>query len=136
MTGEVFVDTAAWVALFDPDDGCHGQARRVWTLFGKDHIPLLTTDFILDETVTYLRKRAGFRTSVGAGEAMFESHGARLLFLDETLIRSAWDRYRKYADKEYSFTDVTSFLVMEQLGIRQAFTFDRHFSQAGFQIVG
>jgi predicted nucleic acid-binding protein len=42
---------------------------------------------------------------------------------------------RKYADKEISFTDSISFAMMHRLGIRTAFTFDRHFRDAGFQIV-
>lgn len=35
----------------------------------------------------------------------------------------------QYADKSFSFFDATSFAVMERLGVRQAFTFDRHFEQ-------
>jgi uncharacterized protein len=38
----------------------------------------------------------------------------------------------RYDDKDFSFTDAISFVVMERLGIRTAFTFDRHFAQYGF----
>jgi predicted nucleic acid-binding protein len=40
-----------------------------------------------------------------------------------------------HADKEYSYTDATSFAIMERLGIRRAFSFDRHFEQYGFELI-
>ncbi len=39
----------------------------------------------------------------------------------------------RYEDKDFSLIDGISFSVMERLGIAQAFTFDRHFAQYGFQ---
>jgi predicted nucleic acid-binding protein len=43
---------------------------------------------------------------------------------------------RKYTDKTFSYTDATSFAVMERLGLRTAFAFDPHFRQYGFQVMG
>ncbi|HZC36796.1 MAG TPA: hypothetical protein VE242_14330, partial [Chthoniobacterales bacterium] len=40
--------------------------------------------------------------------------------------------FRKHSDKEWSFTDCLSFIVMRELRIRDAFSSDHHFSQAGF----
>ena len=49
---------------------------------------------------------------------------------DETcLCRCA---YRSRRDKEWSLTDCISFVVMEDEGLREALTGDRHFEQAGF----
>jgi len=45
----------------------------------------------------------------------------------------AWEIFKKYSDKSFSFTDCTSFAIMQQLEINQAFTFDSHFIQFGFQ---
>lgn len=41
--------------------------------------------------------------------------------------------FRKHADHAYSFTDCASFVVMHELKLSQAFTSDRHFTQAGFE---
>lgn len=37
-----------------------------------------------------------------------------------------------FIDKDFSFTDCTSFIVMELLRINEAFSFDKHFDQYGF----
>jgi uncharacterized protein len=43
---------------------------------------------------------------------------------------------RKYADQGVSFTDCVSFAIMRRHKIRTAFTFDRHFKLAGFNVIG
>ena len=42
------------------------------------------------------------------------------------------DLYRHRPDKEWGATDCVSFVVMNDLGITEALTHDRHFEQAGF----
>ena len=43
----------------------------------------------------------------------------------------AWKVFEEFDDKNWSFTDCTSKVVMEQLGIEVAFAFDHHFHQYG-----
>jgi len=43
----------------------------------------------------------------------------------------AWKTFEQFDDKGWSFTDCTSKVVMEELGITTAFTFDQHFKQFG-----
>ena len=52
---------------------------------------------------------------------------------DEAMAR---DIIRKYTDKTFSYTDATSFAVMDRLGLRTAFAFDPHFRQYGLQVIG
>jgi predicted nucleic acid-binding protein len=44
----------------------------------------------------------------------------------------AVDLIARYTDKDFSFTDATSFVVMERLEIFHAFSFDSDFTQYGF----
>ena len=46
----------------------------------------------------------------------------------------AWEIFLKYKDKDFSYTDCTSFAVMERLKIDTAFTFDSHFQTMKFQV--
>ncbi len=47
---------------------------------------------------------------------------------------NAWKMFKKYEDKELSFTDCISFVLMKNLKLNKAFTFDEHFKQLGFEI--
>ena len=50
----IFVDTGAWFAVAVRDDPDHDSAMQ-WLRVNRD--PLVTTDYILAETVTLLRMR-------------------------------------------------------------------------------
>lgn len=54
MNKAVFVDTSAWFALVVPSDPNHVQAVDWLT---ANPAPLVTTDYIVDETLTLLRAR-------------------------------------------------------------------------------
>ncbi|MEX2015753.1 MAG: hypothetical protein WD873_03880 [Candidatus Hydrogenedentales bacterium] len=45
------------------------------------------------------------------------------------ILANAWDVFRRYDDKRWSFTDCTIRVVMERLGVTTAFAFDAHFRQ-------
>jgi hypothetical protein len=47
------------------------------------------------------------------------------------VIPAGWEVYRRFADKQWSFTDCVSKVVMDRRGIRTAFAFDGHFRQFG-----
>jgi len=60
---------------------------------------------------------------------------ARLIRITSEDEAAAFKLFTRYNDKDFSFTDCTSFVVMQKFGIPQAFTFDKHFRQMGFQAV-
>lgn len=53
--------------------------------------------------------------------------------LNPVLFKKALDFYKSYKDKDWGIVDCLSFVVMKEVGIEQVLTFDKHFSQAGFQ---
>ena len=93
--------------------------------------PLSTTDFVLDETLTLLRARNETPRAVALGDQLLTEGWANLQFVSEAEIREAWQVFRTYVDKDWSFTDCTSKVVIEQLGLTTAFSFDQHFRQFG-----
>ena len=124
----IFVDTGAWFAAAVPSDPDHSAASR-W-LAGNTE-PLLTTDYIVDETLTLLRARGERTRALLLGEGFFNAPLAEIYTLDETDIALAWEVFSRFDDKDWSFTDCTSKVVIERLSIQQAFAFDHHFSQFG-----
>lgn len=131
----VFIDTSGWVSLFNSRDSNHRLAKVIWSNLIKARSTLLTSDFILDETITLLRVRAGFEVSIRAGESIFSSRILERAMVDERTIYAAWSIYKKYRDQNLSFTDCTSFFVMKERGIREAFSFDSHFEWMGFTLL-
>ncbi len=69
------------------------------------------------------------------GDKFFNSTLAEVRRLTEADIRAAWEVFRKFEDKDWSFTDCASYAVMERLGINKAFAFDHHFKQFGSIVV-
>lgn len=124
----IFVDTGAWFASIVPWDSHHLDASH-WLRQNKEL--LFTTDFIADETLTLLRARNESRRAIRIVELLFGGKLASLYFLAEAEIRTASEIFKNYADKDWSFTDCTSKLIIEQQGISSAFCFDRHFRQFG-----
>jgi uncharacterized protein len=124
----IFVDTGAWFAATVPTDQNYAIAAQ-WLEQNRE--PLLTTDYVMSETLTLLRARGERQRAIQFGTALLEGNLATLYYLKATEIQQTWQIFRHFADKDWSFTDCASKLVMENLEIAQAFAFDHHFHQFG-----
>jgi predicted nucleic acid-binding protein len=124
----IFVDTGAWFAAVTPSDPTHPHASA---FLAANQEQLITTDYVIDETLTLLRARGEYRRALALGERLFAGDVAEVVYLTEEDVRRAWEVFRSYADKEWSFTDCASRAIIERLGIKTAFAFDRHFRQFG-----
>jgi predicted nucleic acid-binding protein len=130
----VFVDTAGWMMLADGADPLHASAvkfRDDWLRRGGIFV---STDYVLDETLTLLRMRLGIDAAErwwGQAEA-----SARLSWelVDPMRAEKARRWFFRWRDKSFSFTDCTSFVVMRDRRLRTALTSDRHFRDAGFDL--
>jgi predicted nucleic acid-binding protein len=124
----IFVDTGAWFAAHVPNDAEHERARA-W--LRENTLPLLTTDYVVSELLTLLKVRGEDERALLVGERMFRGDVARLEWVTKEDVLEAWSIFRRHPDKAWSFTDCVSRVVMERLGITQAFAFDQHFRQFG-----
>jgi predicted nucleic acid-binding protein len=131
----VFIDTSAWVALKHKGDSLWKQATDLNRSLLTGGVRYITSNFVLDETYTLLRLRAGHHIAVELGEEIANSHLVTVVRVAEPLETEAWQIFKRYADKEFSFTDCTSFAIMRQQNIGEAFTNDHHFEQFGYQIL-
>ena len=131
--GTLFVDMAGWMALADAADPMHAASRRERDAFLRVGGVLLTTDYVLDETLTLIRFRLGLRAATKWWEQINASQRIRWEWIDPLRAEKARQWFFTWKDKAFSLTDCTSFVVMQELGVRRALTTDRHFSQAGFE---
>jgi predicted nucleic acid-binding protein len=128
----VFVDTSAFIALLDPRDDCHDQAVQVEHSLSIQAARLVTTNFVLDETYTGLRSKIQHSAILRFRDSVRQSRRLSVVRITEAVEDQAWEIFARYDDKDFSFTDCTSFAVIKQLGITTAFTFDEHFERFGF----
>jgi len=128
----VFVDTGAWVALRYARDQHHPRARALLRRLRADGRGLVTTEWVLGETVTLLKARGAVDHAVALGEAI---QGGRLGYLAESTAerrRRAWELFVRYRGLRVGWVDCASFAVMEELDLPQFFGFDDDFVRAGF----
>ncbi|MEK7521590.1 MAG: PIN domain-containing protein [Patescibacteria group bacterium] len=133
---QIFVDTSALVASYIENDDFHAQAASFLSANSNESVHFVTTNFILDETYTYIRNDAGKEKALMFSEFinkdLLELDKVRVLAIDE---RVAWKYFSDLPGRGVSFTDSTSFAVMKRLGLKEAFTFDRDFRKAGFKVL-
>jgi len=124
----VFVDTGAWFAYFVRRDPDHTLARK-WV--SNNNSQLITSDYILDELFTLLKLRESYAVAVAAGKILIEEKICQIIKITPDDFTRAWNAFVQFSDKDWSFTDCTSKMIMERLNISTAFSFDEHFEQFG-----
>jgi predicted nucleic acid-binding protein len=132
----VFVDSSAWLAFFSARDGNHGSADALFRRASTSSARLFTTNLVLAEVHRLLLFRAGPQAAATALARVDESALVTVTFPTRALHEGARLWLAKLPDQKISYTDASSFAVMEAEGIRSAMTFDRDFWLAGFEVWG
>ena len=136
----IFVDTWAWLALSYKQDPYHTSAAQQHRKFQQQKARNLTTDYVLSELITSLFAIVDFGKVRKFMLNLFQSVRVgryQLVYVSPDQFERAWLLREKYQDKPtISFTDLTSMVVMQDLGITDVFTGDAHFKQVnlGFRL--
>jgi uncharacterized protein len=129
---DVFVDTSFVVALVNKNDQNHRLALDLSIQYsGK---ALVTTDAILLEIGNALSRNFKIE-SVQIIEEFLTSDDVQVIHLAPPLFRKAFYLYKSHSDKSWGLIDCVSFVVMRETGITEALSADKHFVQAGFNIL-
>ncbi|HEX3243872.1 MAG TPA: PIN domain-containing protein [Chloroflexota bacterium] len=126
----IFVDTSFWAGLRGRRDNRHDAAIQAWRKFGRER--LVTSNLVRGETWTLLRRKAGFRVAVDFLDTVEASLAVAVLQIEADIEETALAWLREHDEREYSYVDATSFMLMQSLRIREALAFDGDFSAAGF----
>ena len=129
----IFVDTSFWAAIRNRRDQHHDAA--VAALERQSGEPFITTNHVRGETWTLLRRRMGHASAVDFLTEIERSEHLRIVFVGPEIEDDAIRWLRRHDERPYSFVDATSFLVMRDLKIADALTFDADFTAAGFHQV-
>jgi len=130
----VLVDTGAFFAGADHREINHAAAEAIRVRLARERWRLFTTNFVVAETHALFLRRLGryhsalFLSELDRSSTVIE----RVSVDDETQARAILARYD---DHNFSYTDATSFAVMDRLEIRAAFTFDGNFAEYGVNVL-
>lgn len=131
----VFGDTSFFFALVAKRDPAHRPAVAAYEKLLRARTRVVTTDYVVDETLTLTKARIDAPTSLSLLDRMERSDSIEIELLTSDKFLASKQYFRKHSDHGYSFTDCTSFVVMRELEIDVALTTDRHFKEAGFEVL-
>lgn len=127
----VLLDTSAFLALANPHDVHHVDSQDCLVLVARNRLPV----FVTLPTVYEAHRRFLFDFGqLSADRFLVEvfdgtTNIVRTIEDDEAEARRLIDRYAALA---LTLTDAVNMAVMVRLSIAAAFSFDRHYLQAGF----
>ncbi|MGC1276075.1 MAG: PIN domain-containing protein [Planctomycetaceae bacterium] len=129
----VFLDTSGLLAVVNDRDRLHDEAERQWLEMRRDRRRLLTTSRVVIECGDGLSRLRQRPIAVALRKALLAAGDVEVVDVTRDDEARAWDLFEQRPDKEWGVTDCVSFVAMQDRGITDAFTADRHFEQAGFR---
>ena len=131
----VFVDSGAWIALALSRDPLHIQAREQWDLLQGAGAKLHTSVPVVIETFTFLDRNANRDVALTWKDAIYKPGTVEILSCELRDLEQSWAYFQRPDLRKLSAVDATSFAIMKRARIRIAYSFDHHFSAAGFRLV-
>ena len=128
----VFADTLYFLAVLNRHDPAHEEALA---FYGNSSLHLVTTEWVLTEVgdataVPPARQKFKELMEILEGDRQVE-----IIPASHELFRRGLAFYFQRPDKKWSLTDCISLVVMNDEGLTDALTGDRHFEQAGFTVL-
>lgn len=130
---QIFLDTVGVLALLDVRDQWHAVAETAWVRMLASKADFLTTTLVLVECANAAARRSHRAEIVELKESL-TAIGAVVIPTEEEW-GLAWRNYARGDAASAGIVDHLSFLVMRRYRLTQAFTNDRHFSAAGFEVL-
>ena len=131
---EVLADTSGWASFFVRSEPFHSLAKSLMRQWQTEGTRIITTNYILVELVALMTRplRIPRSSQIQTIETIKAATWVEVVHVDSTLEAEAWTLFQSRQDQEWSLVDCSSFAIMQQRGITEALTTDRHFEQAGF----
>ncbi len=127
---QTFVDTSAFFAMMNAADDNHSVARAIWVELRERGSQLVTSNYVIVETITLLARRNGFQ-AVRDFQSLFVPI-LHAIWIYERLHERAIAALLTSGIRDLSLVDCTSFEVMRERSLDTAFAFDAHFTHQGF----
>jgi len=129
----IFIDTAAFLAVLNAEDRFHQSAKNTWNEIISYQLPLFSSNYVILETTALLQHRFGIEAL-----RLFDNDilpAIEIIWVDETIHQQGMSAILIANRRKLSLVDCTSFEIIRQTGLDQVFTFDPHFREQGFKVI-
>ena len=130
---KIYVDTSAFYALIDRSDRHHQKASSLWPELLNDNISLVTTNYVVWETLGLLQKRIGFEAAILWYKDILGVFD--VWWVNADIHQRAYELWLNLGRRRLSLVDCVSFVTMHQHDIEKAFCFKPHFLDHGFHLL-
>ena len=131
----VFLDTAALLALANKRDTLHQQAKAERNRITAERRAILTTEWVLTEFLNALQRPPARTLAIQMVEQLRQSKQVQILGASTEDWGEGYALYQSRPDKAWSLVDCISIHLCQRQSIREVFTSDRNFTQAGYRIL-
>jgi len=131
----IFVDTVALIALGNQRDDLHEQARKIQKQLVVIPVQWVTTNLIIAEFCNAFSTIKLRNVAIEIVDSILKSKRWQYIHISENLMQQSYFLYKEMSDKDWGLVDCSSIIVANQMQIKEIFTADHHFEQAGFQIL-
>ena len=128
-----FVDTSAFYALVDTNQASHAIAAETWTGLLAHRGRIVTTSYVLLETLALIQKRSGIKAVSQFQEIAYPA--LEVVWVDQAAHEAGLLAVLTAGRRDLSLVDCVSFCVMRRLGLTTVLAFDPHFREQGFNCV-
>ena len=133
INSKIYVDTSAFYALIDRSDRHHKKASSLWPKLLTDNITLITSNYVVWETIGLLQERIGFEAASLWYRDMLGV--LDIWWVNEDIHQRACELWMNLGRNRPSLVDCVSFITMHQHDIEKAFCFKPHFTDHGFALL-
>ena len=129
----VFIDTSAFLAILNAKDKQHHDATIAWEHLIASRETLISSNYVVVETVTLLQRRFGIDVAQSFQENVYPI--LEVEWVDKSIHHAGIATVFTASRRRLSLVDCVSFEVMRRQGITRAFCFDAHFAEQGFECI-
>ncbi|HAG83761.1 MAG TPA: hypothetical protein DD379_24320 [Cyanobacteria bacterium UBA11162] len=128
----IVLDTSYLQALADPGDDLHERAKTITERLGL--FMAVTSEMVLVELLNGFSNRGQYfrQIAIQITDDLRRNPNVETIPQTSQQFEKALRFYQQRSDKGYGLTDCASMLIMQEKGIQDVLTFDKHFKQEGF----
>lgn len=123
---KVFLDSNYLIGLYSSKDSLHERCIQITKKISNADLQLIASNYTISETITILSQRAGKKIAIQVGKYLLEENEINIIQQTADHDQKTWQVFKTIRNKNLSFVDASIIATMEQEGIRNLITFDKH----------